>query len=174
MIVFTCMLILRELTKIYNMKWAYFTICDHYGVLVIIISFLLCMHHSNPFLEDFTVRWYQYHFAALGTLFTWLEMFAIVGQTPKFGVYAEMMRTVTRSIFRILIAYFFIFVAFTSSFFIIFPSHFEYQSNIPTAMTKVFYLISFMYKYLKKPFLENYVLKHFSNSIDNDNDDRRN
>ena len=137
MIAFTCILLARELSKIANMKWAYFTILDHYGVLLIIISFLMCMHHSNPFQEDFTFRWYQYHFAALGTLLTWLEMFCIVGQTPRFGVYVEMMKTVTRSIFHLFIAYFFIFVAFAASFSIIFPSHFEYQANIPTAITKV-------------------------------------
>ena len=139
MIVFTCILITRELTKIANMGFAYFAIVAHYGVLLIITSFLLCMHHSNPFKEDYTPRWYQYHFAAFGTFFTWLEMFCIVGQTPRFGVYMEMMITVMRSIFKLFIAFLFIFVAFATSFTILFPSHFEYQSNIFTAMAKVSY-----------------------------------
>ena len=140
MIVFTCILITRELTKVANMGFAYFARLAHYGVLLIITSFLLCMHHSNPFKEDYTPRWYQYHFAAFGTFFTWIEMFYIVGQTPRFGVYMEMMITVTRSILHLFIVFLFIFVAFATSFTILFPSHFEYQSNIIVAMAKVSYI----------------------------------
>ena len=62
----------------------------------------------------------------------------LLGKTPKYGAYVEMIRKVTRSIMRLLVSYFFIFVAFATSFYLLFPSHFEYQSNLVMALTKVF------------------------------------
>ena len=140
---FTGILILREITKIISAKLKYFTNPDNYLVMIIVCSFFLCMHHKLCFYsscsKDYHLRWYQYHAAAIGTWATWMEMMLLTGKTPRFGVYVEMIRRVTRSIVHLLVAYMFIFVAFTTSFYLLFPSHFEYQSNLFVAMTKVLY-----------------------------------
>jgi hypothetical protein len=134
----TLLLLMREVTKMMRMKRSYFKTPDSYLVLCIIACYLLFMYHHNPRSADFQFRWYHYHAAAMGTWCTWIEMMLLLGKTPKFGVHVEMFRKVARSILKLFGAYFFIFLAFTTSFFLLFPSHFEYQSNLVMALTKVF------------------------------------
>ena len=108
-----------------------------YFVILTMWSYAMCMHHENPLTQDYHFNWYQYHFAAIGTWSTWMEMMILLGKTPQVGVHLEMIKKVTRSVSILLCSYGFIFIAFTTSFYILFPSHAEYQSNLIIAMTKV-------------------------------------
>ena len=92
---------------------------------------------SNFFTQDFQFKWYHYHAAAFGTLCTWLELVLLLSNIPVFGPYVEMMKRVTSSILKLFAGYFFIFVAFATSFYLLFPSHFEYQSNLVMVVLKV-------------------------------------
>ena len=180
LILFTLVLLMREVTRVRNLGLKYFAIPDSYLVMTIIVSFFLCMYHGNHFQDSHAFHWYQYHAAAWGTAATWIEMMFLMGKTPQFGVYIEMIRKVTRSILHLFIAYGFIFVAFTTSFYLLFPSHFEYQSNLPTAMTKVF-MLPHLFLFLSIYFIMLKSILYLHNcpkihtecyDVDNDIDDR--
>ena len=82
--------------------------------------------------------WYQYHAAGLGTFFTWMLTLCVFGRLPgSAGVYIVTFRKVTINILKFFFVYTFIFIAFTTSFYILFPGNIEFQNSLPASFVMV-------------------------------------
>ena len=68
----------------------------------------------------------------------------LVGKVPRFGKYVEMFISVLITFGNFFVAYLFLFVAFTVSFFILFPQHAAFKKLLPPAFVKV--LVTFTTK----------------------------
>ena len=93
LIIFTVIYVTNESVKIITTPKLYFKKWDSYIDLLLIISFLLISFHSNPFTENpITMSLWQWHMAAIGCFFTWLQMMFLIGKLPRFGKYVQMFR----------------------------------------------------------------------------------
>ena len=93
--------------------------------------------HEDPINHDFELERYQYHVAALGVFVTWLYQTILMQNTPKFGLYIEMLVKVLITFINFVLAYVFLLLAFTISFYILFPDYPAFDVNLLAAFVKV-------------------------------------
>ena len=63
-----------------------------YNDIIIIISVILISFHTNPFNSPIQLVQWQFHVAAIGVFYTWLQMMFAVGRVPGFGQYVQMFK----------------------------------------------------------------------------------
>ena len=137
LIVFNIVFIGREGTKCYHDWRKYLTNLSNILPIFLIVSFGFISFHSSPFDGDIVVKRYQYEVATFGVFITWFEMTILMQNMPKFGLYIEMLRKVTMTFIKFVMAYVCLFIAFAISFYILFPSYPAFDSYIPLAFIKV-------------------------------------
>jgi hypothetical protein len=93
--------------------------------------------HEDPINQEFKLERYQYHMAALGVFFTWLYQTILMKNTPKFGLYIEMLVKVLITFINFVLAYVFLLLAFAISFYILFPDYPAFDHNLLAAFVKV-------------------------------------
>ena len=110
---------------------------------LIIISFFLITFRDNPLThtEGFTstiyLKRYQYHAAGIGVALTWLMQMYFLAKVPRFGKYIEMFTNVSMTFLNLLFAFVFFLIAFTLSFYILFPGYDAFDTTLPAVFVKV-------------------------------------
>ena len=135
--ILTVTLAFREISRLLVFRWQFFKSSSTYLTLVTIMSFTGMSYSHNAFDAPMRFAWYQYHAAVIGTWCTWMEMMCLIGRTPRFGVYFEMLHRVSKTFANMFLAYGFIFVAFAVSFYLLFPGHYDFQSDLFASLIKV-------------------------------------
>ena len=137
LIIFTIVTLIRELTELKERKKQNFYELDTWIHLFLLVTFVICSFHQNPFTETVTVKKYQHHAAAWGVFATWIQMFLYMERTPRFGAYIHMLFKVLKTILNLFVAYLFLIAAFAFSFYLLFPSHHAFNNDIPSVFVKV-------------------------------------
>ena len=133
---FTIIYIFYECTKVFHMRSKYFKELESWLHLVTFISFPLISFHNNPFNWTSTkvpeLRWWQYHINGFAIFCTWVLQMLIVGKIPRFGIYVEIFKKVAKTFINFATAFFFLLVAFTLSFVVLFQEKlaFKYVSVV--------------------------------------------
>ena len=140
LIIFSIIFIVREAAKCYHGWKKYATNPINSIPAFLIISFGFISFHDNPFSGKIILMRYQYHVACFGVFFTWVYQTIQMQNMPKFGLYIQMLKKVSRTFFTFLLAYSFLFSAFAISFYILFPGAPSFDVNIGAAFIKVSYL----------------------------------
>ena len=145
LVLFTILHILVTVTKIvhYQKRFIY----DKEIILhtLIIISFFLITFRDNPLTNDETytdtsivyLKRYQYHAAGIGVALTWLMQMYFLAKVPRFGKYIEMFTSVSMTFLNLLFAFVFFLIAFTLSFYILYPGYDAFDTVLPAVMVKV-------------------------------------
>ena len=143
MCMFTIIYIFYECTKVFHMTWKYFKELESWLHLVTFISFPLISFHNNPFDWTSTIvpelRWWQYHINGFAIFCTWVLQMLIVGKIPRFGIYVEVFKKVAKTFINFATAFFFLLVAFTLSFVVLFQEKLAFTH--PSVVVKVFVMM---------------------------------
>jgi hypothetical protein len=99
--------------------------------------FGICSFHRFSFDGEVWVRRYQHHTAAWGVFATWIQMLLYMERTPKFGLYIHMLRKVARTVLNLLWAFLSLLIAFSLTFYLLFPAHYPFDNDIPSVFVKV-------------------------------------
>lgn len=143
LVLFTILHILVTGSKIVHYKKRSITDKEIILNTMIIISFFLITFHSNPLdhTTESTVKVYlgryQYHSAGIGVALTWLLQMYFLAKVPRFGKYIEMFANVSVTFLNLLFAFLFFLIAFTLSFYILFPAYDAFDTDLPAVMVKV-------------------------------------
>ena len=127
----------------FHMRSKYFKEVESWLHLVTFISFPLISFHNNPF--DWTstkipeLRWWQYHINGFAIFCTWVLQMLIVGKIPRFGIYVEVFKKVAKTFISFSAAFFFLLVAFTLSFVVLFQEKLAFKH--PSVVVKVFVMM---------------------------------
>ena len=83
------------------------------------------------------VKRYQHHAAAWGVFAAWIQMLLYMERTPRFGVFIHLLRKVSKTILNLFLSYSSLLVAFTLTFYLLFPSHYAFNNDLPSVFVKV-------------------------------------
>lgn len=91
-----------------------------------VLQWSVILTSGTVLLNSASTPWsWQYHVAALGSLFVWLELMMVVGRFPMFGLYVQMFTQVAINFFKFLGAYLCLIVGFSLGFSVL---HHNYKS----------------------------------------------
>lgn len=89
--------------------------------LLILITFPFIILHQFPTEKTMTIKYYQYHVAAVSVFITWTLNMLYIAYSPVFGHYVHMMVKISINFFKFFIAISSLLIAFATSFTILFP-----------------------------------------------------
>ena len=99
------------------------------------IKLTLSSNYTGDYIP-FTVKYYEYHAAAIGILLTWTLNMLYVARSPIFGRYIRMMVKVGINFLKFFIAISSLLIAFATSFSVMFPRETS-LNNMSTSFLKV-------------------------------------
>ena len=137
LIFFTVLSVGQQFLKFVEYKWRHFLELDALLHWFFIVMFALCSFHVSPFGGQPSVVWYQHHAAAWGVFSVWVQMLVIVGRTYQFGVYIILLKKVSVTVFKLILAYASLLIGFALTFYMLFPSHVDFNNDIPSIFVKV-------------------------------------
>ena len=105
---------------------------------LVILSFCLGSFHEwpSPNKESISLQLYQYHVIVYGVFLAWLDMMLLWGKATKVGLYVKLLIKVATTFTSSIYAYLPLFIAFTLSFYILFPNM-KFAENLPFVILKV-------------------------------------
>ena len=137
LIIFTFIVVFRELVDFIDQKVQNFYEIDTWIHIGMVVSVSICLWHSNPFDGEMTVQKYQHHAAVWGTFLTWIQMSLYMERLPKYGIYLLMLRKVAKTFLKLTWSYLSMLMAFGFTFYLIFPSQYYFQNDLPSVFVKV-------------------------------------
>lgn len=130
----------KESTKALHQKWQYLKEYESWLNICTSFSFILISFHNNPFAwkeNNIEMGRWQYHVNGIGVFTTWLLQMFLIGRVPRFGLYVEIFKKVSKTFINFFLAFVFLFVAFACSFLALFPEHRAFSSSSPAVLIKV-------------------------------------
>ena len=106
--------------------------------IFMVIMVAICLWQNNPFDGDMSVSKYQHHAAVWGCFTCWIQMSLYMERLPKFGIYLLMLRKVARTFMKLAWSYTSLIFAFGCAFYLVFPSQYYFQNDLPSVFVKVF------------------------------------
>ena len=142
LLVFTFFLFVRDAVNFIDQKWKIFYQFDTWVHLFIAVMACICLsleplYHTQTPKKEITVYKFQHHAAVWGIFATWFQLFLYMGRTPTFGLYINMFIRVARTFLRLIWAFLSLLAAFTFTFYLLFPSHFAFDNDLPSVFVKV-------------------------------------
>ena len=137
LIIFTVIVCIRELFDFIDQKWQNFLEIDTNIHIFMVVMVGTCLWHSNPFDGEMKVRKFQHHAAVWGMFATWLQMSLYMERLPGYGIYLLMLRKVAKTFIKLFWAYLSLLAAFGFTFYLVFPSQYYFQNDIPSVFVKV-------------------------------------
>ena len=167
LLIFTFILLVREVLDFIDQKRQKFYQVDtwiHWGIIVMACIGLAhgnCYHVLTSF-QSIKAYKFQHHAAVWGIFMTWCQLFLYMGRTPTFGLFINMFRRVARTFLNLIWAFVSLLLAFTFTFYLLFPSHFAFDNDIPSVFVKVNMIFTIM-----KCYREYYNLSYLKKQIIN-------
>ena len=138
--IFTFIYIVYEFTKWNHQRKEYFKKLENILNFITLLSFPMISFYANPFDNWPSVKLdnWQYHVNGIALFSTWVVQMLLIGKMPKYGLYVEIFRRVTKTFMNFFVAFFFLFVAFTLSFVAFFDTG---AFNHPSVVFKVSFFL---------------------------------
>ena len=142
LLVFTFFLFVKDGVNFIDQKWKVFYQIDTWVHLFIAVMACICLSHEQVYhtqttKKEMTVYKFQHHAAVWGIFATWCQLFLYMGRIPVFGLYINMFIRVAKTFLRLIWAFLSLLAAFTFTFYLLFPSHFAFDNDLPSVFVKV-------------------------------------
>ena len=142
LLVFTFFLFVKDAVNFIDQKWKIFYQIDTWVHFFIAVMACICLSHEKLYnsqtpKKEMTVYKFQHHAAVWGIFATWYQLFLYMGRTPVFGLYINMFQRVAKTFLRLIWAFLSLLAAFTFTFYLLFPSHFAFDNDLPSVFVKV-------------------------------------
>ncbi|CAH1125778.1 unnamed protein product [Ceutorhynchus assimilis] len=123
LLILNILLMFKELFQILHSWKTYVLEWENYLQWAIVISVFSCVQPMyQTSIREFVYTW-QHHVAAVGVFLAWVELMMIVARFPAFGLYVQMFTTVSINFAKFMCAYFYLIIAFTLCFGVIFANY---------------------------------------------------
>ena len=138
--IFTFIYIVYEFTKWNHQRKEYFKKLENILNIATLISFPLISFHTDPIRkwDSVALQKWQYHINGCAIFFTWVVQMLLIGRIPRYGIYVEVFRKVSKTFMNFILAFFFLFLAFTLSFVAFFDTG---AFNHPSVVFKVSFFL---------------------------------
>lgn len=159
LLVLNLLLMFKELFQIFHSWRTYVLEWENYLQWTIIVSVFCCvqpMYQMN--IREFVYTW-QHHVAAVSVFLAWVELMMIVGRFPAFGLHIQMFTTVSINFAKFMCAYFYLIVAFTLCFGVIFPNYPAFR-DLKWVFLKVIIMMSGELEYEDVFFSDTFDIKY--------------
>ena len=119
--------------------------------IITILSFALISFHSDPFYywrtnETFKLKRWQFSVNGFGIFFTWILQMFHMGRTPKYGLYIEVFKKVSKTFLNFFLTFIFLFVGFLGAFLVLFPANRGFEELSPLTFVKILVMmVSYLY-----------------------------
>ena len=117
----------------------------------------ICLWQNTPFDGNMSVSKYQHHAAVWGCFATWIQMSLYMERLPRYGIYLLMLRKVARTFMKLAWSYTSLIFAFGCAFYLVFPSQYYFQNDLPSVFVKVFKMNQYCLISITKKFMSKYI-----------------
>ena len=138
LIIFTTIVILREVSDFIDQGRQNLKEIDTICHIFMVVMVAICLWQNTPFDGTMSVSKYQHHAAVWGCFTCWIQMSLYMERLPKFGIYLLMLRKVARTFMKLAWSYTSLIFAFGCAFYLVFPSQYYFQNDLPSVFVKVF------------------------------------
>ena len=136
LILFTVIVVVREIMDFIDQKWQNLKEIDTWIHFFMVAMGCICLC-VFPVKGEMTVYKFQHHAAVWGIFATWIQMLVYMERTPRFGLYVHMFAKVAKTVLSLFWAFLSLLAAFAFTFYLLFPSNYAFDNDIPSVFVKV-------------------------------------